>query len=404
MKIMVLPGTIWQVPLMNKIRSMGYELYLVNPVKNDNVYQIADHFLQADIFDFETIISYCKKENIDVVMSEECDIATDVVAKLNKKLGANCISEELANLFTNKFQMREFCEKYKFNPIPHALCKDKEEAIKFYKTAGPKVIMKPLDSNASHGVFTVNSVEDILEKFDETLRFSRNFKAVLLEKYIEGTEFTVDGIMTKAGHVTLAISEKKHYKHNKNIAKELFFTQYNSRYDYSLLRKTNDEILNTTELPFGLTHVEYKYDNGKFYLIEMAARGGGNLISAIIAPYMSGVDNYNYLINCTLNDKYDEKINIDLQNDKTAILKFLDLPCEGGIVKKIYGEDYLKNEPQIKSYKLNFSEGDYIHQPESDSVRIGYYIICSETKKEFDEVVKNISNKFRLDIEENCGE
>ena len=35
---------------------------------------------------------------------------------------------------------------------------------------------------------------------------------------------------------------------------------------------------------------------GKYYLIEIGARGGGNLISAVIVPLMSGVDNYAYLV------------------------------------------------------------------------------------------------------------
>ena len=399
MKIMVLPGTIWQVPLMNKIKSMGHELYLANPVKNKGVYEIADHFLETDIFAYDTIISYCKSEGIDIVMSEECDVATDAVARYNKALGANCISEEIANLFTNKFRMREFCKEHGFNPIPHCRCRTQFEAVEFYRQNGPKLIMKPLDSNASHGVFTIQSEKDIAEKFDETLRFSRNSKAVLLEKYIEGTEFTVDGIMTENGHVTLAISEKGHYEHNDNIANSLFFTQQNPRFNYDLLRKTNDELLNATGLPFALTHVEYKFQDGKYYLIEMAARGGGNLISAIIAPFMAGVDNYDYLIKKTLDANYSCMITADIDNDRTAILKFLDFPCEGGVVKAIHGEDYLQNDPRIKSYKLNFSVGDYIHQPESDSVRIGYYIICADTREEFDEVTRNISEKLKIDLE-----
>lgn len=404
MKIMVLPGTIWQVPLMKKIKSMGHELYLANPVKNEGVYKIADHFLETDIFAYDIIISYCKKERIDVVMSEECDIATDVIAKINKEIGANSISTEMAELFTNKFLMREFCKQHHINPIPYRLCENMDEALEFYKENSPKAIMKPLDSNASHGVFTVNSELDIVEKFEESLRFSRNSKKVLIEKYIEGVEFTVDGLMTDSGHVTLAISEKEHYKHNNNIANALFFTQQNTRFDYDLLRETNNNLMNATGLPFGLTHVEYKFYEGKYYLIEMAARGGGNLISAIIAPFMANIDNYDYLINKTINPNYNCKITADIDNDRTAILKFLDLPCEGGIVKKIAGEEYLANTPEIKSYKLNFSVGDYIHQPESDSVRTGYYIICAETRSRFDEIIKNISDKVKIELEDKDNE
>lgn len=400
MKIMVLPGTIWQVSLMKKIKALGHELYLANPVKNEGVYEHADHFLETDIFAYDRIIPYCKKEKIDVVMSDECDIATDVIAKINKEIGANCISVDMADLFTNKFLMREFCREHDINAIPYCRCTTISEALAFYTEYGPKVIMKPLDSNSSHGVFTVNSEADILEKFNETLTFSRNSKAVLVEKYIEGTEFTVDGIMTESGHITLAISEKEHYQHNNNIAKSLFFTQNNSKFDYDLLRKTNDELLNATGLPFGLTHVEYKYQDGKYYLIEMAARGGGNLISAIIAPFMADIDNYDYLIKKTIDNNYSCKLETNIDNDRTAILKFLDLPCEGGVVKKIHGEEYLLSETRIKSYKLNFSVGDYIHQPESDSVRIGYYIICAETRAEFDEVIQNISDKLKIDIED----
>lgn len=400
MKILVLPGTAWQVPLIEKMKTMGHEVHLVNPVKNKGVYEIADYFLEADIFSYDTITAYCKAKGINAVMSEECDIATDIVAKINKEIGANCISEELASLFTDKSKMREFCHKHDFNPIPYRLCKTKDEAIAFYKIAGPKAIMKPLDSNASHGVFTVNSEMDIMENFEKTLQFSRNMKSVLLEKYIEGTEFTVDGIMTKKGHATLAISEKKHYAHNDNIANALFFTQSNSKYNYELLRKINDRLINATKLPFGLTHVEYKYSNGKYYLIEMAARGGGNLISAVIAPFMSSVDSYDYLIRQAVDSEFDCDIVPKIDNDKTAILKFLDLPCEGGVVKEIHGEDYMIHEPRVKSYKLNFSVGDYILQPESDSVRAGYYIICADTKREFDEVLKNISERFVIEFEE----
>ena len=37
MKIMVLLGTVWQVPLMKRIKSLGYELAIANPVKNEGM-------------------------------------------------------------------------------------------------------------------------------------------------------------------------------------------------------------------------------------------------------------------------------------------------------------------------------------------------------------------------------
>lgn len=396
MKILVLPGTIWQIPLIKRIKAMGYEVHVANPVKNEEVCQPADGYCQSDIFDYDTIITYCKHNKIQVVMSDECDIATEAVAQINAALGARCLTPELAKLFTNKFEMREFCRKHDLFPIPYKLCRSVEEAKDFFDNLGSSAIMKPLDSNASHGVFTVKTQLDIDLHFKETMRFSRHSKGVLLEKYIEGTEFTVDGIMTPQGHVTMAISEKGHYKHNTNISNSLYFSQQNANYDYDLLRKTNDHLLNISRLPFGLTHVEYKFSTGKFYLIEMAARGGGNLISAIIAPFMSGIDNYRYMIHSALDSNYAEPIKANINNDRTAILKFFDFPYEYGTVRAIRGEDYLQSEPAIKSYRLNFGVGDCLDPPENDSSRAGYYILCANSKEECDKIARNIDERFEI--------
>lgn len=396
-KILVLPGTMWQLPLMKRIKEMGHELFLVNPLWNEGISNFADHFYEADIFDFEAVLDYCRSNNIDCVMSDECDIATDIVAKYNRAIGARALSEELANLFTNKCMMRDFCLTHNLNPIPFALCENINDAISFFLKHG-KSILKPLNSNSSHGVFTISSIADIERNFDESSSFSRQSNSVLIEKYIEGTEFTVDGIMTSNGHKTLAISEKDHYKHNDNIANKLFFSQTSKRFDYTLLRETNNHLLNLTGLPFGITHVEYKYCDGKYYLIEMAARGGGNLISAIISPFMSGIDVYKELINCCLNENYETNAEPDIDNDKISVLKFIDMQSSEGVVKQIKGLDYLEFEQCIKSYKINFGVGDYIHKPESDSVRIGYYIICAKNKREFDKVSSNVEKKLIIDL------
>lgn len=400
MKIMVLPGTIWQIPLIKKIKYMGHKVYLVNPTRNDEIISLADEYLQADIFDYDRIIFYCKENGIDVVISDECDIATEVVSRINAAIGANCITGEMAELFSNKFRMREFCAQNDIHSIPaYRLCSTVEEAIDFYTDYGPKIILKPVDSNASHGVFTITKIEDLKKLFEESLRFSRRERTVLVESFIEGPEFTVDGIMTGQGHTTLAISKKEHYKHNENIACALMFEQSNAEYDYDLLRKTNDELLNKTGLPFGLTHVEYKYCDGKYYLIEMAARGGGNLISAQIVPFLSGIDNYKYLINKSLDNAYSDEIILKSMDNRVAELRFFDFPNSDGVVQAIYGEDYLKEESRITSYKLNFGVGDIIARPENDSVRLGYYIICAESKEELEQIEAQIKQRVRIDVE-----
>lgn len=398
-KALVLPGTLWQIPLIKKLKAMNFLVTVVNPYTESPAFSYADTCLQEDIFAIPSIISYCKKEGISVVLSDECDIAMPIVAELAKELNLSGISIKAAHLFTDKYQMRELCSKCGFPCPEYKICFSKEEALEFFRRLTMKMIMKPLDSNSSRGVFTLETEKDIVDHFDTSISFSRNKKAALLERYIDGTEYTVDGIKTPGGHYSLAISEKQHFGYNQNIASQLLFTHYNDHADYEELRRINDDLINSSGLPFGLTHVEYKCENGIFYLIEMAARGGGNLISSHIVPFMSGVDNYEYLIECSLGQIRDEAFPISAEyREKCAVLKFFDVDKEG-IVKKIGGKDYLEETPQIVEYKFNYAEGESISFAADDSLRSGFYIACCDSRKELDSIMRNVERKVEIIVE-----
>ena len=229
------------------------------------------------------------------------------------------------------------------------------------------------------------------------MSFSRKEIAVVCEEYITGTEFTVDGIKTEHGHTCLAISEKKHYSFNENIAYELFFSHTNPKFDYEQLRCTNDRFVNMSGLPFGLTHAEYKYQNGEFYLIEIGARGGGNLISAEIVPCLSGYDNYEALIRMALGESAGKapKVNPELMG-RCAVLEFFDSPGKGGMVKEIQGEDFLRTHGNILSYRFNFGVGDHIGQAVCDTARIGFYIAYANSREELLSLMKEIEEKVKF--------
>lgn len=399
--ILVFPGSHWQEPLVRKIKDMGNRVILVSPEENPPCKTNADIFCRSDIFDMERILNFCKDKKIDAVLSDECDIAIPVVAEIGASLGTRVISRNTAELYTDKFLMREFCKNHGLKYPEYKLCKIVEEALEFFNKLGRDIIIKPLDSNASHGVFTIRNEHDLRIHFDETLSYSRIEKAILAERYINGTEFTVDGIKTPHHHYTLAISQKKHFAHNKNIAYELFFTHESDMYDYHKLKQVNDAFIMNSGLEYGFTHAEYKYENGNFYLIEIAARGGGNEISSKITQFMSGLDTYEYLVKCALGEIND--INFSIKPDfikKAAVLHFFNTPQGGGTVKAIHGENFLRNNPAILDYALNFKVGDEIRDALNDSVRIGFYIAGEENTDKLLALMKEVNETFRIELEE----
>lgn len=396
-KILVFPGTQWQVPLIEKIQEMGHQALVVNPDPNAPGMKKADLCLISDMFDKQRVVEFGRAQKIDAVMSDECDIAMNMVAELGKAFNVPTMDEETAALFTDKFLMREFSKKHGLKYPEYKFCKTVEDAIALQKEINKPIIIKPLDSNASHGVFKCSNEEEIREHFVESMSFSRVEKSVLAERFIVGTEFTIDGVKTPHAHYTMAISEKKHFAHNESIANELLFSHYNPNFDYDKLRATNDAFVMKSNLQFGFTHAEYKFEDGEFYLIEIAARGGGNMISSCITQYMTGYDTYRYLVECATGNVHDEDFSLRLEyRERAAVLKFFETPGGGGKVREIKGLDYLDNEPDIKHYRLNFKIGDTIENALNDSVRIGFYIVCSENMQKLREVINNVQNNFQI--------
>lgn len=398
-KILVLPGAIWQVPIVKKIREMGFESIVVNPAEDSPAFAYADTSIRSDIFAKQNYLPAIRDMHVDAVLSDECDIATKLIAELAEELHVRSQGVKVSELYASKAKMREFLQEHNLPYPDFKVCHTLDEALAFYRALGKQMIIKPIDSSSSHGVFTIHNEEELKTHFTEAQSFSREDKAVICEQYIYGTEFTVDGIMTPHGHTCLAISEKKHYAYNENIAYELFFSHDNPNFDYDLLRRTNDQFVNLSGLPFGLTHAEYKFQDGQFYLIEIGARGGGNLISAEIVPCMSGYDNYEALIQMALGEKDIKQPSVapDLQN-RCAVLEFFDAPGKGGVVKEIKGEELLKNNPQVLSYKFNFKVGDTIQQAVCDTARIGFYIAYADSREELKQLMQEIQNKVKFII------
>lgn len=401
--VIVLPGTKWQIPLVNKLKSRGYRVVVFDYYNNQPAYKYADEYCLVDILDKERVYELAEKYSAVAVISDECDIATPTIAWISEKIGKPSIGCKKAELYTNKYKMRLFAKEHGL-PTPFFIkCYSVTEAVDEFNKFGKKMIMKPLDANSSRGVFSIDTGEQIEKHFDESIKYSKAEKCVLLEEYIEGEEFSIDGIMTYSGYYSMAIAHKKHYENNENLDQELIFKYYDEKFDYDLLRNTNKSYVEQTGLEFGLTHAEYKYNkyDGQFYLIEIGARGGGNYISGIINPCITGIESQELLIDWCLGRKQNSKY---LQYDKNykekcAIMHFFDLGDKYGVIKAINGVEYLENNKQIKSFYFSHLVGDRVQVVKDGGNRFGYYIACCDSLDELEQIKYEIKNKVSIEFE-----
>ena len=397
-KILILGGGDNQLPLIKRAKELGLYVVLCDFRNDVPGIALSDIHYQIDTLDPYILVKVGEKENVNGIITNS-EPAFISMAEAAKKLALRCMNIESTKLYKNKFLMREFCHQHGFLSPQYRCCTTKEEALDFFNGLKTKCVIKPLDNSASRGVFSVNNENDIKNHFDECIGASSAANhAIIIEEYVTGTEFTIDGLMTPKGHRSLAISEKKHYAYNENVAYQLLFDNHTKGFDYAELRRINDQLVDLTKMPFGLTHAEYKFSNGKFYLIEIQARGGGNFIATEIVPFISGIDSYTEQIKWSVGDAVNVDYDYGRMTNRCAVLHFFDIPGKSGVVKEIRGLEFLNSLDNQMLYHLNFKVGDTIQESKDDTTRLGWYILKSTNRTDLENKMQMIGDHFKIMI------
>ena len=394
-RIMVVAGGDWQIELIKRIKGKGHFVICSNLYADSPAFKYADAYEISDVLDKEKNLEIAKKYSIDACLSDQSDIAVTTVAFINERLGLNGIGTRMAELFTDKSIQRSFCREKGIKIPDFVVCENDNDATSFlnkYK----KIIVKPIDSQSSRGVHTIENAEELSRYYKDAIKWSNKKRVFLAEQYIDGDEFTIDGLIVNGHHYPLCISIKEMYANNTNISKCQSYSYYSEKYDYDRLRKENKRLFETANLKMGLTHSEYKVFNGDYYLIEAGARGGGSNLSAKIVPFMSGIDNYDILIEESLGEYIDEK-KIMCQRfpiDRYVIMRFFDFGT--GRVKSVKGVEAIKNSPMMIDYQWRVKKGDYLMTPEYGRLRPGHFTIGGYEKSEVEKEATRILESVRV--------
>lgn len=393
-KVLVVGGSVWQVALVRAAKKRGCFVICTNPYKDSPGFAPADVGLRIDIRHMDKLLATARRYRVDAVVSDQIDLAVPTVAYLAEKLGLPGIGRDKAALFTNKHLMREFCDAHGFLQPRSRLVSSPQEAGRAAREFGFPCIMKPLDSRSSRGVFLVRNAAQLKKLIPLTLSEGTNRRDFLVEERIVGLEHTVEGFKLPDGHVTLAVSTKGHYAGAPTVADRLVYSGVGSR--YAALARSHDALIDAMGLPFGITHCEYMLKGGRFYMIEVAARGGGVGISSEIIPIISGADVTQALVRLSLGEDL-RRLPIRAPKAKHAVLEFFE--TKKGRVKALHGLEKIRAMPQIHRCELNIKVGDRVGPPANDSARPGYFIGMAGGLAGIDRLSRRVKRTLRIDYE-----
>lgn len=390
--IYIVGGGINQVPLVLAAKELGLRVLVSDMYENPPCRELADIYEQIDTTDKDNTLAAAQKYKINAIVTDQTDVAVPTVAYVAEIMGLEGIGYETALKFTNKYLLRQSLAKSLPFLIPKfEFFNNAQDAVDYCKASyseSKKHIIKPINSQGSKGVYLLHET-DIKEKVNSAFRESRNM-GVLVEEFIDGFEYSVEAYTQNGITHNLALTKKYHYLENDCIDERNTYLGDVSPELESMLFRINKQIIQNLKLPFGVSHTEYKVHNGKAYLIEIAARGGGGSISSKIVPFLTDFEPATALIHRLFKQKFE--LRYKDYKERFAVMRFFNF--KPGRVKSIYHDKELVKDLLV--FSLSTKPGDEIKEIKDSRDRPGYFVVAGTDRSKVLSIEQDVLSSIRI--------
>lgn len=393
-KIMVLAAGLLQIDVIEKAKSMGYYVLAVDGNPKAPGFNVADKAICADIVNEETMLKIARDEHVDGVIHPCSEVSMAVMGRINDELGLSGISREQAICATNKHLMRKAFEKGNAPSPKSILAQDAEDAwSRLQNEFDTDAILKPSRNSGSRGIAKVSrnmDKGDFIRAYDEALSESRDH-SVLIEQFIEGSEFSIEMIVWQGEIHVLTVTDKKttgapHFVELGHNQPSCF-----SATDVETLKAAAVAGVRALGVNNCACHAEAKLMNGKAYLMEVGARLGGDFISTELTHLSTGVDMVAAAIDVALGVEPD----LSAKEDPKGVCIRYFCPKPGKLVSILNTE--VLNNPHVYLWEIYPKEGDVIPAVTSSLCRSGHVIVTEKTPQKAIELAERLIESVKFE-------
>lgn len=343
----------------------------VNPtlmVQHDNNHPNQDFAVQATIKEIES------QGSPVLAILPGAETGVELAERLSSRYGTRSNGEEHIDARRNKFNMQESIRAAKkIRAVQQALCRTKEQVEDFLKllketspTKTSKFVVKPNESAGSDSVYLCETLEEAVKAFGDIHNHTNGLgdlnDGALVQEFLTGTEFVVDGVSRDGVYKITAVWE--YDKRSINGANFVYFgmrLRETVTPEIRALIEYAKEVVRILGIHQGPSHMELMSclsDTGAFSpcLVEVGARCHGG--DATWLPVVQECIGYSQL---------DATLNAYLRADRFDAMPFepklTKQGCEAFLVS--YDTGYVKDIPginEIRSYD-SFRRMEMMTQP-----------------------------------------
>lgn len=362
-KVLILGVASTQMDALLELKDMGCETYAIGMAKDGPGADVADHFDIINILDEEGVTNHIINNKIDVVYSTGSDLAMPVACRLSEKLGLpHFVSSKAAYICNHKNAMRETLTQECKGNIPYQVLEETEQiTIEF------PAILKPSDSQGQRGIFLINSQEEFEAHFKEAKEYSREGK-VIVEKYIDGPEVSVNGYMVNGELKYIVASDRDTWpEYTGLIHKHTVPSVAVSDKAKATMQTIVEDACNRVGIMNGPVYFQMKVEGDTPYIIEMTPRLDGCHMWNILAR-ATGVNLMKLVFSHLLNN---DTFELDKVCDKIKPMELV-FWCQK---PHSYMDRSAFELPEDALYHFYYYEnGEYVRPVNGIFDKVGYYI------------------------------
>lgn len=355
-----------QQSIINRAKKMGLYTVGIDLCEDATCRGDVDAFEVVGGQDYEGTCAVVDKYSIDAIVTAATDKPLVMMARIAEKYGFPFYSVETAQWSTDKFQMKQ---RFELGDVPHAkgrLVKSVDETDDMVYP----VIVKPRDNSGSRGVKLCRTKEELEQSMAEALEYSK-LDSVLVEEFIEGPEYSIEGLHYDGKSEVIQFTEKKTTEFPYNVELGHIQPANISEENKQKIREIVVMIGKALKFENCPSHTELKINERGIFVIETSPRLGGDYITSTLTPLSTGINMEDQLLHIALGE------NVDTQSgrvEKASGVCFLNLPC-GKVTAIDTAISEVSNWPNVYSFATSLKVGDEIHPITSSLNRYGQFIV-----------------------------
>jgi biotin carboxylase len=376
-KVLIIGASQSCLGLIKTIKRMGHQALVVGSSNDLPGIQYADHFLRAEDYDVESVVSFAQKIGVDAIVPTPVDRTLKWTAVVAEKLGLVFIPLDVAENFRHKYRMKNCLQEANINCANGILTTVNGFSQTLIKNYSYPLIVKPIDGYASRGVTRVSDFDELKESISEASSFSSN-GTLLIEEFIDGREFNAEGVCYNGEVEVYAIVEKIRDPFPRTIEMGHIIPPNISDIEENIIVNTISKAVLALGMSNGAFNAEIKLHNGQGYVIEVNGRLAGDFIISHLIKPTTGIDMEEAVVNIALGLP---PVKATRNYINYGMIRFFNLPPNKKVIT-INDFDHLHNNNQIIWAFLFFKEGDIIPEVLHMGHRSGFVIVTAPSQNE----------------------